>query len=172
MSESTASDATPTGIWAPEYMLGRKPDWRHLPSDFQVHFDYHAENITHWKYGVHSDPDDFFHTTFINLALQNEALLYAVLGFSAFKRMLKDPNGKIQDFLQYYTHSLTLLLGLLKKQGDAKYDVATLLTILQLATLEVRQFLCPWNSVNKIYALRGSRSHKHRGILHGVLLPQ
>lgn len=77
------------------------------------------------------------------MALQNESLLYAVVGFAAFKRMLNDPNGKIEDFLQYYTHSLTLLLGLLKKQGEAKYDIATLLTILQLATLEVRQHSLP-----------------------------
>lgn len=160
MSESTASDATPTGVWTPEYMLGCQPDWRHLPPDFRMHLDYYSENITHWKYGAHTDFDDFFHTTFINLALQNESLLYAVVGFSAFKRMLNDPNGKIEDFLQYYTHSLTLLLGLLQKQGEAKYDIATLLTILQLATLEVRQFFYQLDSVNKMCDLRGSRSQK------------
>lgn len=121
----------------PESVLGRKPDWRHLPPDFRTYLDYYAEHITHWKYGVHTDFDDFFHTTFINLALQNEPLLYAVIGFAAFKRTLQDPNGQIHDFLQYYTHSVTLLLGILKKREE-KHDVATLLTILQLATLEVR----------------------------------
>lgn len=140
MSEGTVSVSTHVGVSTPEYTVGGKPDWRHLPPDFQRHLDYFIENITHWKYGCHTDFGKFYHTTFISLALQNEALLYAIVGFSAFKGMLKDPNGKIEDFLRYYTHSLTLLRGLLKKQGEAKYDMATLLTILQLATLEVRQF--------------------------------
>lgn len=137
MSGTTAFDATPTTASTPDRMFAVRPDWTHLPSDFRVHLDYYVENITHWKYGVHRDFQNFFQTTFISLALWNEPLLYAIVGFSAYKRMLKDPKGKIQDFLQYYTHSVTLLLGLLQKK-EAKYDVATLLTILQLATLEVR----------------------------------
>lgn len=116
-----------------------RPDWTHLPTDFRIHLDYYVENITHWVYGVHRDLQDFYHTTFISLALRSEPLLYAVVGFAAYKRMLHDPKGKLQDFLQYYTHSVTLLLGSLQRR-EAKYDVATLLTILQLATLEVRCF--------------------------------
>lgn len=133
-------DARPTATSTPDHMFAFRPNWTHLPVDFRIHLEYYFENITHWKYGVHRDFQDFFHTTFISLALRNESLLYAIVGFAAYRRMLKDPNGKIQDFLQYYTRSLTLLLGLLKNR-EAKHDVATLLTILQLATLEVRYFL-------------------------------
>lgn len=83
------------------------------------------------------DIGNFFQTTFLNLALRNEALLNAVLGFSTYQRTLKNPNGKIQDFLKYYQDAVTLLIGFLKRR-DAKHDLATLLTILQLATIEVR----------------------------------
>lgn len=136
LSGNTAFDATHTTASTPDHTFGMKPDWSHLPVDFRVHLDYYFENITHWVYGVHRDLQHFFHTTFLSLALRSEPLLYAIVGFAAYKRMLKDPKGKLQDFLQYYTHSVTLLLGLLQRR-EAKYDVATLLTILQLATLEV-----------------------------------
>jgi len=68
--------------------------------------------------------------------MRNEALLYAVVGFAAYHHTLKNPNGQINEFLQYYNRSVTLLLAFLKKKE--KHSVATLLTILQLATIEVR----------------------------------
>jgi hypothetical protein len=48
---------------------------------------------------------------------------------------MKNPNGRINEFLQYYSRSVTLLLDCLKKKE--KYSIGTLLTILQLATIEV-----------------------------------
>lgn len=136
-SGNIAFDATPTTASTPEHSYAMKPDWSHLPIDFRVHLDYYFENISHWVYGVHRDFQHFYHTKFISLALRSEPLLYAIVAFAAYKRMLQHPNGKLHDFLQFYTHSVTLLLGLLQRR-EAKYDVATLLTILQLATLEVR----------------------------------
>jgi hypothetical protein len=63
-------------------------------------------------------------------------LLYAVVGFSAFQLTLKNPAGKIQDFLQYYNKAVSLLLNSLKK-GE-RHNNSTILAILQLATIEVR----------------------------------
>lgn len=120
----------------PDSLGSAKLDWTHLPPEFQTCLDYFYENITHYHYGVHRDSADFFHTSFLKWALRSEALLHAVVGFAAYQQTLKDSNGRIQDFLKYYTHAVTLLLELLKK--DEMHDLGTLLTILQLATIEVR----------------------------------
>lgn len=84
-----------------------------------------------------NDIDNFFGLILPSLAVQsgNEALLNAVVGFAAYHRTAQNPNGRIQDFLQYYNKSVTLLLNCLKRRE--KQNTATLLTILQLATIEV-----------------------------------
>lgn len=74
-------------------------------------------------------------TKLLDIALQNEPLLYAIVGFAAFQRTLHNPNGKIQDFLQYYNKSVSLLLRALKR-GD-RHSHGTILAMLQLATIEV-----------------------------------
>ncbi|KAI0387676.1 hypothetical protein F5Y04DRAFT_9501 [Hypomontagnella monticulosa] len=119
-----------------------RPDWSHLPLDLQPHLAYYCEYITHYNYGMVNDPDDFFRSILPNLAIQpgNDALLNAVVGFSAYHRTVRDPNGKIQDFLRYYNKSVTLLLSYLKRRE--KQSTATLLTILQLATIE--EYLGDW----------------------------
>lgn len=66
----------------------------------------------------------------------NESLLYALVGFAAYHRTIQNPSGNISEFLQYYNKSVTLLLEAFKKGG--KQSTATLLTILQLATIEVK----------------------------------
>ncbi|TAQ84082.1 hypothetical protein B7494_g7590 [Chlorociboria aeruginascens] len=72
-------------------------------------------------------------------ALGDEALLYAIVGFSAFHHTLQS-DGKITDFLQYYNKSVSLLLRTLKR-GDYN-PTSTILAILQLATVE--EFLGDW----------------------------
>lgn len=91
--------------------------------------------MTHFDYCIPTDADDFFRMILPGVAAHHEPLLNALVGFAAYHRVLQDPRGKLQDFLKYYNKSVTLLLGLLKRKE--KYDVATLLTILQLATIEV-----------------------------------
>jgi hypothetical protein len=82
------------------------------------------------------DSGNFLKTRFVEIALKNEALLYGVVGFSAFQRTLHNPEGKIQDFLQYYNQAVSLLLKSLRK-GEQR-TAGTILAILQLATIEVR----------------------------------
>ncbi|KAH8659151.1 hypothetical protein BGZ60DRAFT_531065 [Tricladium varicosporioides] len=120
--------------------LSGKSDWSHLPQDLQFYLNYYYDNISHVHYSLKFDPGDFMRTRYLDIALGNESLLYAVVGFSAFQRTLHNPGGKIQDFLQYYNKSVSLLLRSLQK-GD-RHSEGTILAILQLATIE--EFLGDW----------------------------
>ncbi|KAI0594954.1 fungal-specific transcription factor domain-containing protein [Biscogniauxia sp. FL1348] len=121
------------------------PDWSHLSPDIQYYLGYFCENITHYNYCMVNDPDDFFQEILPSLAIQNgnDALLYAVVGFSAYHRTIQNPNGRIQEFLRYYNKSVTLLLSSLKR-GENQ-STGNLLTILQLATIE--EYLGDWVSL-------------------------
>lgn len=120
--------------------VGLRSDWSHLPADLQFYLTYFYENVTYLHYSLKYDSGNFLKTLFIDAALRNEALLYAVVGFSAFQRTLHNPEGKIQDFLQYYNKAVSLLLKSLKK-GE-RHSSGTILAILQLATIE--EFLGDW----------------------------
>ena len=112
-----------------------RTDWSHLPPDLQLYLTYFYENLTYLHYSMKLDSGNFLKTLFLDAALRNEALLYAVVGFSAFQRTLHNPEGKIQDFLQYYNKAVSLLLKSLRK-GE-RHNEGTILAILQLATIEV-----------------------------------
>jgi len=117
------------------FNAGSRPDWSFLPHELQFYLNYYYENITNYHYCIVTDSDDFFRTILTSMAIRNEALLYAVVGFAAYHHALLNQNGQINEFLQYYNRSVTLLLSFLKKKE--KHNVTTLLTILQLATIEV-----------------------------------
>lgn len=112
-----------------------RSDWSHLPPDLQYYMTYFYENLSYLHYSLKFDSGNFLKTLFIDAALRNEALLYAVVGFSAFQRTLHSPDGRMQDFLQYYNKAVSLLLKSLKK-GE-RHSTGTILAILQLATIEV-----------------------------------
>ncbi|KAF4975826.1 hypothetical protein FZEAL_7445 [Fusarium zealandicum] len=111
-----------------------QPEWSHLPPDYQRCLAFFVENITNFHYCLPLDSDDFMRTILPSAATRHEPLLNAVVGFSAYHLTLRNPQGKLQDFLQYYNKSVTLLLNMLKRKE--KPSIATLLTILQLATIE------------------------------------
>ncbi|KAK3906293.1 hypothetical protein C8A05DRAFT_11950 [Staphylotrichum tortipilum] len=118
-----------------------RPDWTFLPHEMQFYLNYLHDNMTHYHYCLVSDADDFFRTVLPGVAVRHEALLYAVVGFAAYHHAMTDPNGgRIHEFLQYYSRSVTQLLDCLKKKE--KYSVGTLLAILQLATIE--EYLGDW----------------------------
>lgn len=117
-----------------------RPDWSSLPPDFQYYLNWFDKNVTYFHYGVNNDVEDFFKTTLPVLAAQNEALLNALVGFAAYQATLQDPNGKLQDFLRYYNKSVTLLLTSFRRKE--KGNVATLVTILQLGSIE--EYLGDW----------------------------
>ncbi|PMD50290.1 uncharacterized protein K444DRAFT_547199 [Hyaloscypha bicolor E] len=115
-------------------------DWSHLPQDLQFYLAYFYQNLTHLHYSLKFDSGNFLRTRFLDAALRNEALLHAVVGFSAYQRTLHNPEGKINDFLQYYNKAVSLLLTSLR--SGARHNTAMILAILQLATIE--EFLGDW----------------------------
>jgi hypothetical protein len=110
--------------------------WSDLPRDIAFYLNYHRTRLTNFHYAFKYDIDDFLKTTFLEIALRNEPLLYAVVGFAAYHYTVGKGEGKVQDFLTYYNKSVTLLRHQLTK--NPKPNIATLITILQLATIEVR----------------------------------
>lgn len=137
------SGATPASYSFPELTgLGSSepPEWAHLSQDVRFYLGYYREHLTNYHYGILTDANDFFRSILPALALENDALLYALVGFSAYHCTLRNPRGKMQQFLQYYNKSVTMLLSFLKrKEGPSP---TTLLTILQLATIE--EYLGDW----------------------------
>ena len=109
--------------------------WRNLRPDLAFYMDYHKKHITHFHYSFKVDRLNWLHTEFLDLAVNNEALLFAVVGFAAYHYTLQNPTGKIQDFLKYYNASVTALRESL--QRNLRPTVTTMLTILQLASIEV-----------------------------------
>ena len=120
-------------------MQSTRPDWSHLAPDFQFYLDFFCEHLTNYSYCCVVDSDDFFHTFLLSAAVKpgNDPLLNAVVGFAAYHYTIKEHKEDMQEFLQYYNKSVTLLLSSFKKREPQ--NTATLLTILQLATIEVRQ---------------------------------
>jgi hypothetical protein len=117
-----------------------RSDWSHLPPDIQYYLGSFCENISHLHYCMINDPDGFYSVILPNIAIRNEALLNAIVGFAAYHETLKDPNGKLEGFLKYYNKSVMLLLDSLQRHEPQ--TVATLLTVLQLATIE--EYLGDW----------------------------
>ncbi|OIW32400.1 hypothetical protein CONLIGDRAFT_267885 [Coniochaeta ligniaria NRRL 30616] len=142
-STGTGSSFTPAALQFSDFSwqtTSFPPDWSALPQEIQFYLNYFCENITHYHYCMITDSADFFRLILPSIALRHEALLYAVVGFAAYHHTLKNPNGQINEFLQYYNKSVTLLLGFLKKKE--KHNIGTLLTILQLAAIE--EYLGDW----------------------------
>ena len=109
-----------TPISRPTVLLGISHDTFELPSLFFLKHD----------------ANHFLHNIIIEHALQYNPLLYAVAGFAAFQSSVTRADGKIQDFLCYYNSSVSLLGKSLVENQE--HTDATMLMILQLATLEVR----------------------------------
>lgn len=110
--------------------------WFHLASNLQYHLKYHQQLSYHYYFLGH-DSSNFIHNILVEHAISYEPLLYAIVGFAAFLEILQNRKGKIQDFLGYYNKSVTLLRKSLSEGQEHTH--ATLLTILQLATFEVRR---------------------------------
>jgi len=104
----------------------------------KVYLKYHRDRLSHHHYMFKYDGGDFLKTTFLEIAINDdsEALLYAVVAFAAYHHCVS-PEGRstrISTFLGYYNKSITLLQQSLTKK---RHNITTLLTILQLATIEV-----------------------------------
>ena len=121
--------------------------WPGLPSDIKWYLTYHRNNLSHHHYGFKYDGSNFLAATFLQIAMGDEALMYAVVAFAAYFHTLSREDGSIQEFLKYYDRSVTILLSSLGKRR--KLRVSTLLTILQLATIEVRSISHPTKGLQR-----------------------
>lgn len=117
--------------------ISQNARWSTLPKDVKYHLKYHKENLSKHHYGFKYDSGDFLKTTFLEIAMndQSQALLYAIVAFSCYHRTVAQEDPRISTFLSYYNKSIILLQQSLKSK---KPGVTTLLTILQLATIEVK----------------------------------
>lgn len=142
-SSDLSSAPTSVGFEKPEKLPSVSTDtsqedkaWSHLSPDLQYYLDYHNTQLNFHHYHFKHDANHFLHHILIEQALSYDPLLFAVVGFAAYHSTVKQPNGKIQDFLGYYNKSVSLLLKSLRE--NQRHTDATMLTILQLATFEVR----------------------------------
>lgn len=111
-----------------------KIDLSHLPHDLRFYLSFYLREITYHHYSLKHDSCNFL-ACLVQVALSNEALLNAIVGFAAYQHSLQAPRAKIQDFLMYYNKSVSLLLRSLRK--DQSRTLGNLLTMLQLACIEV-----------------------------------
>lgn len=150
MSPSTEASSAPASLgWyeKPEKSSSVSTDfsqedraWSHLSQDLKFYLEYHTTRLNYHHYFFKHDANHFLHNILVEHALQYDPLLYAVVGFAAFQFTVTRPDGKIQDFLGYYNKSVSLLRKSLVE--NQKHTDATMLTILQLATFEVRWICC------------------------------
>jgi hypothetical protein len=106
-----------------------------IPQDIRSHLQYAKENLTALYYNLPVDGTNFVETGLLENALKFEPLLYAVACFAAYQQTLKRPDGDVKHFLNYHTKSIKLLHDSLK--NSQKHTNLTILTILQLATIDV-----------------------------------
>lgn len=120
--------------------LSQSPRWNSLPKDVRYYLNFHREHMTHHHYAFKYDGGNFLKTTFLEIAMNDgsAALLYSIVAFAAYHHSVAYDDGKIPVFLGYYNKSIAFLQQSLKRQ---RHNVATLLTILQLATIEVKLIL-------------------------------
>ncbi|KAK7927154.1 hypothetical protein PG985_004152 [Apiospora marii] len=166
---TSVSFATPSIPPDPSIQAGPS-EWSHLPPDLQFYLQYFCDNMSHHSYCMILDADEFFMKYLPSVAVQkgNESLLYALVGFAAYHRTIQNPSGNISEFLQYYNKSVTLLLEAFKKGG--KQNTATLLTILQLATIE--EYLGDWVNLSghqKAALQILTQLHTPQGVMHSFV---
>lgn len=116
------------------------PPTKNTPSktlDVQFYLDYFRNHITIHHYSLKRDTHDFLKGDFLAQALKFEPLKYAVAGYAAYFHTLSQPEGRMSTFLHFYNESVSRLRATITK--NKKQGLATFLTILQLASIEVRR---------------------------------
>lgn len=114
-------------------LLGKSPSSKTL--DVQFYLDYFRNHITIHHYSLKRDTHNFLKGDFLTQALKFEPLKYAVAGYAAYFHTLSQPDGRMSTFLHFYNESVSRLRATITK--NKKQGLATFLTILQLASIEV-----------------------------------
>lgn len=140
-SSSSPSDFSKLGSTSPRSVslgLGQESGLHahtHLPEDVRFYLVYHQEALTYHHYFLKQDSEMFVYQGIVDIALQYEPLLYAVVGFAAYYHSLHTANGKLYTFLKYYNQALSQLRRSLA--SGEPHTEATLITVLVLTTFEV-----------------------------------
>lgn len=114
---------------------GERHAYSHLRPELRDLMRYHHAHIGFHHYFFRQDATQFVKDLLPTAALGYEPLLYAVCAFAAYHRAIAQ-DGHIEDFLGYSQKAVTLLLKSLK--SGQEHTEATLMTMLELASLEVR----------------------------------
>ncbi|KAG2413655.1 hypothetical protein HFD88_002844 [Aspergillus terreus] len=116
------------------------PSTAHLPDDLQFYLSFYQESLTYRHFFLRAGSTHFVHHSIIELALQYDPLLYAVVGFAAYHHCVQTGEGKLYTFLKHYNTALKMLRKSLST-GEA-HSEATLITVLVLTTFE--EFVGDW----------------------------
>jgi hypothetical protein len=103
--------------------------------DVQFYLDYFRNHMTIHHYSLKRDTHNFLKGEFYAQAMKFEPLKYAVAGYAAYFHTLNQPDGRMSTFLHFYNESVSRLRATITK--NKKQGLATFLTILQLASIEV-----------------------------------
>jgi hypothetical protein len=103
--------------------------------DIQFYLDYFKNHMSAHHYSLKHDTSKFFKTDYLDHAMRYPPLLFAIVGYAAYFHTLTQPNARMQTFLKYYDESISRLRENMMK--TKKQGLSTLLTILQLAAIEV-----------------------------------
>ncbi|KAF3939050.1 hypothetical protein ABW19_dt0207723 [Dactylella cylindrospora] len=139
----------------------------HPDPEINFWLNYHRQNITFHHYLLKSDLSDFFTSSLLSFTSQSDALLYSVVAFSAFHYFVNDPtaserdSSSVETFFEYHNRAIASLRA--SFQESLVPDILTLLTVLQLATLE--EYLGDW--ANLIHHRKGAHM-----ILQSLFSPQ
>ncbi|KAF3921154.1 hypothetical protein ABW21_db0201759 [Orbilia brochopaga] len=130
--------------------VAQPPSQRNSPGpDVGFWLDYHRKNITFQHYLLKSDDSDFFSNSLLSYAVRNEALLYSVVAFASLHYFTQEERTatnwetdqqSVETFFEYHNRAIVSLRE--SFQENLPPDVFTLLTVLQLATLE--EYLGDW----------------------------
>ncbi len=107
-----------------------------MARDLQFYLNYFQNHITIQHYSLKRDTNNFLRGELLARAMKFEPLKYAIAGYAAYFHTISQPEGRISTFLQFYNESVSRLrVAILKNK---KQGLAIFLTILQLASIEVR----------------------------------
>jgi hypothetical protein len=112
-----------------------------MARDLQFYLNYFRNHMSIHHYSLKRDTYGFLKGDFLNWAMKFEPLKYAVAGYAAYFHTLSQPDGRMSNFLQFYNESVSRLRISITK--NKKQGLATFLTILQLASIEVSQTQVP-----------------------------
>jgi hypothetical protein len=117
--------------------------------DVQFYLDYFRNHITMHHYSLKRDTHNFLKGDFLAQAMKFEPLKYAVAGYAAYFHTLAQPDGRMSTFLHFYNESVSRLRATITK--NKKQGLATFLTILQLASIEVSipTQILPWSLIHE-----------------------